>query len=191
MSHSISFFIKFFEDEKHADSFLKGNIFSNRFLHFKQIETQDSTVGHAQLFINKNSTTAIKTNWQKYINVFCIFAGRHGEVEVPEACQKLGKFAVVINNISEFFERVQRNIRDNDYRMTRGLVEYFDPAILSLDNESIFRKGLEFDYQREYRFAISTGIAGIEPVMLNIGDISDISMKCRNFVDIKSSIKTK
>lgn len=190
MSQSISYFVKFFDTEAHADSFLKGKLFSNRFLHFKKIETQDSLTNNSHLLINNEHSAPIKKHWQKYINVFCIFAGRHGELEIPEECQKLGKFAVIISNIGEFLERVQANIRSNDYFMTRDFVEYYDSTIPHLNHESIFRKGHEFGYQREYRFAISTGISGTEPVIFNIGDISDISKKCNNFVEIKSRINT-
>jgi len=189
MNNSITFFVKFFDDEEHADNFIKGSIFSNRFSHFKKLEAQVYIPHSLQPVINKNDATPIKRNWQDYINVFCIFAGRDGEIEIPQECQKLGKFAVVINNIGEFFDRIHSSIRFNDYRMTRSLVEYFDPATAPAANESIFRKRHDFDYQNEYRFAISTGIAGTEPVILDIGDISDISTKCENFCVIESYIK--
>ena len=39
----------------------------------------------------------------------------------------------------------------------------------------VFRKRVEFEYQREYRVAIDTGTEGLEPITLNIGNIADIA----------------
>ena len=43
--------------------------------------------------------------------------------------------------------------------------------------EAIFKKRDEYSYQKEYRFAIATGVQGSNPIILDIGDIKDISMR--------------
>ena len=68
----------------------------------------------------------------------------------------------------------------NGYRTSRGLVRYYDPESFHgnfRDVESIFRKQDRPSFQREYRFVIDTALAGDAPLVLEIGDISDITRR--------------
>ena len=51
--------------------------------------------------------------------------------------------------------------------------------------ESIFRKQDRHSFQREYRFVIDTGFAGDAPLVLEIGDISDITRRL-DFAELNS-----
>jgi len=184
VNNSISFFIKFFNNEQHANSFLAGNIFANRFSHFKtieDIEMSDSTL----LTISDEETIPFKSVWRNCLNIFCMYAGQEGAVEIPKACEELGNFAVIIHDVDEFFNRVRQAVIENDFHMENSFVGYCE-SHEALD--SIFLKPRQFTFQQEYRFAFSTGVAGNEPLIMNIGDISNIAEKCCRFSEIKSRL---
>ena len=61
-----------------------------------------------------------------------------------------------------------------------GLVEYYNPDTFHGTFPGVsgaFMKQDKYSYQREYRIAIETGSTGIFPIVLDIGDISDIAMR--------------
>ncbi len=136
-------------------------------------------------------------NWHGHLNVFCIYAAHSGEfdgvseetlaafkkqLELPEECQNLGEYAVLVTRVNQFIERIKISAKENNYGLTAGLVEYYDPDKFNgsfTENESIFKKRDEYKYQKEYRFAIDTGIEGKKAISLDIGDISDITMRCK------------
>ena len=73
------------------------------------------------------------------------------------------------------------------------MVEYYDPTRFNgsfSEVESIFRKREEYKHQKEYRFSFDTGIAGTDPLILNIGDISDITMQCK-VCEINAQLEVK
>ena len=184
MNNSISFFIKFFNNEQHANNFLAGNIFANRFSHFKtieDIEMSDSTL----LTIADEETIPFKSVWRNGLNIFCVYAGKEDEVEVPKACEELGKFAVIIRDVDEFLNRVRQAVVHNDFHMEHSLVSYSQSQETP---DSIFLKPLQFDFQQEYRFAFSTGVANSDPLIMNIGDIRDITDTCCQFIEIKNRL---
>ncbi|GAB3215651.1 hypothetical protein [Pseudaeromonas pectinilytica] len=147
-------------------------------------------------------------NWHDHLNVFCIYAAHSGEfdaiseetiedfkeqISIPDDCKKLGEYAVIVTNVTKFIERVNAAVSSNNYGLNAGLVEYYDPAIFNgsfSEVESIFRKRDEYKHQREYRFSFDTGIAGHDPLILNIGDISDIAMQCK-VSDINTKLEVK
>ena len=129
------------------------------------------------------------------LNLFCMYAAHSSDfepqtddplqelkthIEIPEDCLKLGRYAVAITDVGEFVRRVHAAASREGYEIARGYVEYYDPEIGTplepLSERAVFRKREEFAHQREYRFAIDTGTRGSEPVVLNIGDIDDITM---------------
>ena len=122
----------------------------------------------------------MQPHWFDHISVFCMYASHSGsiqniadgnaqlikkDIEVPEACLKLGKYAVVITDIGEFLRRVQLAAPRSKYRVWRGLVRYYDPDVgtppVRSDMETIFTKRMEYQYQSEFRFAIDTGRSGV------------------------------
>ncbi|MEG0010305.1 MAG: hypothetical protein RR721_17030 [Aeromonas sp.] len=156
----------------------------------------------ASLVINGRSITelagpvSVQMNWHDDLNVFCIYAAHSGsfnylshenidefrkQLEIPEDCLKLGGYAAVVTNFTQFFERIQNAVIENDYGMNAGLVDYYDPNEFSgsfSETEAIFKKRSEFSHQKEYRFAFDTGASGETPLALDIGDISDIVTLC-------------
>ena len=139
----------------------------------------------------------IQKNWLNHLCIYCVYAGHTGDLglenifsentdllrkqlEIPEDCLELGKYAVVVKNVTEFFNRIEKSAKSEDYRFGRRLVEYYDPETFHgsfSDNEAIFKKRDEYSHQREYRFVFEPLIIGTDHIELDIGDIGDIAMR--------------
>lgn len=151
---------------------------------------------------------SVKMNWHDHLNIFCIYAAHSGEyknlshenlgdfkkqLEIPGDCLKLGKYAVVVTNVTQFFERVKAATEKNNYGLNARLVDYYNPDTFSGtfgEEEAVFNKRNEYRHQKEYRFAFDTGVTGTKPLLLDIGDISDITMLC-NVADVNSLLEIK
>jgi len=152
---------------------------------------------NGQLITDLAGPVSVKMNWHDHLNVFCIYAAHSGDfegvsedniesfkkqLEIPDECLKLGEYAVFITNVSKFTERVQASVKDNNYGLTASLVEYYDPETFHgtfSGTESIFRKRDEYQHQKEYRYVFHSDLQGDEPLILNIGNLSDIAVKCK------------
>jgi hypothetical protein len=135
-------------------------------------------------------------NWHDYLHVFCVYAA-HTEkrsyetkeemhqqvlrdVSIPEDLIKLGQYGVLVSNWIEFKRRLFKEVQRLGYKIRSELVEYYDPKIFHGDFseiDAVFKKHNIYQHQREYRFAIDSGITGNDPIFIDIGDISDITMR--------------
>ncbi|RDK85081.1 UNVERIFIED_ORG: hypothetical protein DFO82_1220 [Idiomarina abyssalis] len=118
---------------------------------------------------------SLQMNQHNNLNVFCIYAAHSGSFEkitvenifdfrdhlkIPPNCLALGKHAVVVTQAKSFIDRVVSAVKDKNYGLKAGLVEYYDPSLFSgsfSEDEAVFRKRSEFEHQREYRFSFDTG----------------------------------
>ena len=140
--------------------------------------------------------TIILPKWFDHINLFCMYSGHSGgtekisadnlqclkkQLEIPEDCTKLGRYAVLIKNPKEFIRRVRFGAERENYRISWRFVRYYDPEVGTVPSESnldsIFSKPRQYEYQKEFRFAIDTGTLESDPITLDIGDISDIAFR--------------
>ena len=131
-----------------------------------------------------------------HINIFCMYAAHSGDfkevskdniqdykrqLELPEDCLELGRYAVVITDTPEFLRRLKKGAEREEYKICRGLLKYYDPEVgtpmAPLNIGIVFTKRKKYAHQREYRFAIDTGTSGCEPITLSIGAIDDIAMR--------------
>ena len=139
----------------------------------------------------------LQKNWLDHLHIFCMHAVHSGgldmatisnenteelreQLTIPDECRCLGEHAVVVNNVPEFIRRMEAGAEVNGYRMSRGLVRYYDPESFHgnfRDVESIFHKQNRHGNQREFRFVIDNGLASNAPLILEIGDISDITQR--------------
>ena len=151
---------------------------------------------------------SVKMNWHDHLNVFCIYAAHSGEfeslshesladfktqLEIPESCLNLGKYAVVVTNFTQFIERVKIATAKNNYGLNACLVDYYNPDTFNgtfSEEEAVFKKRNEYSHQKEYRFAFDTGVTGKEALVLDIGDISDITTQC-NVADVNKLLEIK
>ena len=96
-------------------------------------------------------------------------------------CKNFGEHTVFITDVGEFIRRVEPVCKRKGYKLHRRLVNYYDPKHFHGHFEGIdavFMKQEEYNQEREFRFAIDTGIVGDDAIDLHIGDIRDISMAC-------------
>ena len=141
----------------------------------------------------------IQMAWLDEINLFCIHACHTGELDmakvsnetvellrrellIPEECFKLGEYAVVIKDVSDFVDRMRAAAFSHGYRIARGLVKYYDSETFNGSFpgiEAAFWKQQQYGYQREFRFAIDTRSMSAGPLCLEIGNLSDIAMRLR------------
>ena len=157
---------------------------------------------YANLTINGRNITqlagpiSIQMTRHDHINIYCMYTGHSGEfeslteenlsdfkkyLEISEDCLKLGKYAVVVTQCKTFIDRVRNAAKSNNYECQARLVDYYDPNIFSgsfSEFDAVFKKRNEFSHQKEFRFAFDTGVSGDNPLILDIGDITDITTLC-------------
>ena len=96
---------------------------------------------------------------------------------------KYGEHAVVIPRVELFVERLKKAASKAGFGFVKGPVNYYD---FSKDNvadeypKNAFQKRSEFSYQREFRFLLRKKDAIDTPVILEIGDLSDIAQFCKS-----------
>lgn len=109
-------------------------------------------------------------------------------VRIPEAVMKLGGFVVFIHEPNEFVERVGTAADRSGVPMHCGFVEYGRRPMPSLglrDVGLIFRKREQYKYDREFRFSFESPQRVERPLVLDVGDLSDIAklFRTREFND--------
>lgn len=232
--------VKVFQEEEHADAFIRGQMFSNRLSYFKDLEGNDdgradenegaivisrtnsviNLTAHdpetnevvAEITISPEDLAAspiITPRWYDHLNLYCMYAARSDDLkdvdpgkmdefqkqlEMPEDCVKLGEHAVVVINTTAFFERVKKAAERERYGLYGKLMEYYDSEVGTPPRESdldtIFQKHEDYAYQSEFRFAIDTQTEGSNPIILDVGDISDIAIRIKT-ADINRSFSIR
>jgi len=143
----------------------------------------------------------VQLNRLNHLHVVCLHAARtepvdhftdtpagieefRRQIKVPELCLKLGSEAIVIRDVHEFCARMAAAAKTRGYTLVgRGPVRYYDPLDFHgwiPGNEPMFRKERQFEFQREFRFVIDTGIIGLDTLTLSVGDLSDIALRLRS-----------
>ena len=138
--------------------------------------------------------------WLDYLNLYCMHAVHPGQLDpttisnenievlrrqllVPEACSDFGKYAVVVKDVPGFVRRMKSAAQKKNYKMAYASVKYYDPNAFHgqfRDVESLFRKQCKFGYQREFRFVVDSGVARNTPLIIDIGNISGISIQLKS-----------
>lgn len=115
------------------------------------------------------------------------------DVLFPEKMIEYGEFAIVIPQADLFIERLRMAVLETGFGLYGRPVIYYD---FSKDNiscgypEIAFKKRSEFSYQREFRFLLTKRQPIDAPVILEVGDLSDIVQSCRS-VDINGMLNVK
>lgn len=98
---------------------------------------------------------------------------------IDDRCFNFGKFAVIVQAVP-FLERLKKALRNNGQWFRGKLVDYYDDETFHGEiepREIPFRKQKRFSYQREFRICVQTNTEGETPLLIDIGDISDICGK--------------
>lgn len=101
------------------------------------------------------------------------------QIQIDPRCFKFGPHAVIIN-ARPFMERLMGVLRQQGRRFTHNLVHYYDDTTFNGEIPQariLFSKQKRFEYQREFRIAVEPIILGNDPLIVNIGDISQFAGK--------------
>lgn len=105
------------------------------------------------------------------------------DVLFPEKMIEYGEFAIVIPQADLFIERLRTVVLETGFGLYGRPVSYYD---FSNDNiscgfpEIAFQKRSEFSYQREFRFLLQKLEPNDAPLILEVGDLSDIAISCKS-----------
>lgn len=80
--------------------------------------------------------------------------------QLSEEMLSFGGHAVLITNVSEFFDKVNAAALSDGSAIYRGLVDYYDPETFHGsfgEVEAVFKKRKEYSYQKEFRFVFDSG----------------------------------
>lgn len=116
----------------------------------------------------KNSKTVSETNTPN-------------QIWLSTSLQEFGKHAVLIFDVPEFLQRVEKTALAHNYGVQGQPIKYYDPEsgspLMPPDMWVVFHKSHKFAHQREYRLAFDTGTTGRDPLILSIGNIKDIAVE--------------
>jgi len=202
MDKNIIILIKFVEEYEHAKMAQEGKLYMNPiggYTEFKEkvIDLrEDKNEGICQnyqpnkskLIINntlidpKDIVGPIKVNMNKDLrkHVYCMyslyFQGgciSDKDLIIDKKVKGFGDWFLLITNVSEFFKRLDKKLKTLNISAKRKLVEYKD---LNKHHGKVdsFIKNINYSYQKEYRIVLNYYNKG--PYILDIGDISDISL---------------
>ncbi|MGC4094901.1 MAG: hypothetical protein QM756_44685 [Polyangiaceae bacterium] len=96
---------------------------------------------------------------------------------IHQRCYGLGASLAYLVRPQEFMRRFHKAIRAAGHKYARNLVTYYDANTFHGEfrlDEVPFRKRQEFSHQREYRFSVYSTDADPDPLLLDVGDLSDI-----------------
>ena len=145
-----------------------------------------------------------RIGWADRFNVLCATASyvdtewvvpdeRYDEVidryvRIPEAVMRFGDFAVCVHQPHEFVERVKAAADKLGVPMDCAFVAYGRhpmPDHGMRDVALIFRKRKQYKYEREFRLAFQSPQRVGGPLILEVGDLSDIAklLRTREFND--------
>ncbi|CAM4386434.1 Urease accessory protein UreD [Kerstersia similis] len=168
-------------------------------------------IGGKEISLGDDATMHLDLPNPSNIFIFCMSAladgpnGKipgelHGEVLLSSRFMELGSHLMIIRNNAEFSKRLSKAIRSNPHLYNsdffeggHGQVEYIDMANHS-GLVGLFRKDIEFAWQREYRICLGAKTEALNPkgaLELDIGDINDITEILPTDKMISSPIKLR
>jgi hypothetical protein len=199
--------------QMHMEQFRKGLLYMNPLKYFRNLESDparaDRYEGATHIFQPKDviitlsapgfgdividskdlaAATTMSRNSELCCNLYClhaITAPVNGTL-FPSEHEWFGDSMVLVLNTQEFLNRVVAAAKTRSLSGKCKLVEYFDDEAYTgkLDR---FRKSKRFAHQREYRIAIDS--PGDDPLVLDIGDITDITSEVLPFSDADNILK--
>ncbi|HEV2711304.1 MAG TPA: hypothetical protein VGU67_13900 [Edaphobacter sp.] len=150
-----------------------------------------SAPGFGEVVIGKEdlaAATTLSINAELCCNIFCLHAITEtiNGTLFPAEHAWFGDAIVLVLNTQEFMKRVLAACKTKNLAVKGSLVEYYDDETYTgkLDR---FRKPKRFAHQREYRIAV--GSPGTDPLVLDIGDSTDITSEIVPFSDTNSVFK--
>jgi hypothetical protein len=198
---------------EHMEQFRRGLLYMNLLSYFRGLERdparadryegvthifqpQDAVMrlsapGFGEIAISPEdlaAPTTISMNSELCCNVFCLHAITTpvNRTLFPSEHEWFGDSIVLVLNSEAFLNRIVAAAKIRNLTVKGKLVEYFDNETYTgkLDR---FRKSKNFAHQREYRIAVES--PGTEPLILGIGDITEITSEVVPFSEANNVFK--
>jgi hypothetical protein len=197
---------------EHLEQFRTGLLYMNPLTYFRDLESDParadryegathifqpkdviitlSAPGFGEIVIDSEdlaAPTTLSMNSELCCNLFCLYAISQpvsGKL-FPSEHEWFGDSIVLILNTEKFLNCVIVAAKAQNLSGKMKLVEYFDDEVYTgrIDR---FRKSKRYAHQREYRIAIDS--PGNAPLILDIGDISDITSEVLPFTDADNKL---
>ena len=187
--------IRFFKEYKDESGEMRGDEYEGIVALYQPKMLGEIKVGDLNIPASELATPiVIHGNHLLNHNVFCIYSLNsrgHDSVssetifdfkrtlDLHESCFGLGKYCVVILNVTEFISRCTSALEKEDFDSSLGLVDYFNEHEFHgnmPENKLGYQKRGFFSHQREYRVKIDTRRTNPAPYILEVGDLSDIAV---------------
>jgi hypothetical protein len=198
---------------EHMEQFRKGLLYMNTRKYFRDLESDParadryegvsyifqpedatitlSTLGFGEIVIESKdlaAPTTISMKSELCCNLFCLYsitAPSKGTL-FPSEHIWFGDSMVLVLDTQEFLNRIVVAAKAQNLTGKGKQVEYFNPETHTgkLDR---FKKPNRFAHQREYRIAFES--PGTDPLVLDIGDITDITSEMLQFCDADNTLK--
>ena len=159
----------------------------------------------------------VQNNGYERLNLYCMYAAKVQEFEesydteeervrivekinsmlkekstLSDEMLSLGEFAVVVYQVEDFIDRVQKSATAQNLACWNGGVKYYDPASFHgsfKELEAVFSKRNIYAHQNEYRFVFgSHEPEGVKTI--NIGSLEGIAFKIST-KEIKDKVQIK
>ena len=124
--------------------------------------------------------------WTEYVNLLCMckiyipdhVKGTNVKISVPNRFSAFGEHGILINNFTEFINRVKAAfVQDGRYKTGFGHVTYSDtPPEDPNSPATIFHKREIYKCQNEYRIAVFTAPDKHDHLTIEAGSIEDIAI---------------
>ena len=100
------------------------------------------------------------------------------KLKLHEDCYGMGQHAVLIYGVESFIEALKLYEKNNNIRLRRGHVRYYDETVFNGDfkeHEAIFHKQKKYSHQKEYRIAFRSPTQSA--FTIDIGSIGNFAKK--------------
>ncbi len=196
-NHTIKLFLKFGKEEHIQDLLLNGTIYMNSIQYFRKFEDNglrgDNFEGITELKNYPSGEFEIKSlnHKGKYIslqfresyeevlgNIYSMYAISSLTVPNPigfkidKKNKEFGTHCLLVKNNPEFLKRIEKRLKEINLKFRHGFVDYYDKYKKN-GKINLFQKPNEYQYQNEFRFYVER--ESIEPIKIQIGNITDIA----------------
>ena len=204
--------IKIGKSEYQQALFEKGQIYMQTAQYFKTLEDDEGRgdklegaikveqltwlkmlTGDRELEIKKSNGTMIRGNvitddLNFKCNIYSLIGLTEDDINIETPIDltnsSLGDYFILIFNVREFNKRIKEKLDEMKLKNSWGLVNYYD-EYQHEGKLDIFMKSAKFKSQKEIRYVAFRDEN--EPLIFEIGNISDIAIKCS--IDKLRSIK--
>ncbi|HLF52909.1 hypothetical protein [Flavobacterium sp.] len=209
MDHTIKLFLKLGSEENILDLFENGTIYMNTIEYFRKVEDEDlrgDKYEGVSKIINslpgtfkipgidrefKYEKMHIREVHEEIIgNIYSLYAiSSKGfpnplDFKFDERNLRFGTHCLLIKNLPYFFDRIETELKNNNYKFNHGFVDYYDKDEVNREI-TLFEKPFEFEYQKEFRFYVED--YGMKPIKIQIGSLKKYAVvfKLEDMLELK------